>query len=93
MELNFRSHLPEALLVSAGGALLPAGDGDGAVLLGLADGQLVALGVPPEEGAAGVAGDASVVNTGLAKLLLTDFAGYLSPRVRHFVIKILKSEK
>ena len=86
-------HLPEALLVSAGGALLPPGDGDVAFLLRLADWQLVALGVPAEEGATGVAGDATVMDPGLAQLLVTDFAGYLGPRVGHFVISLLKGEK
>ena len=53
----------------------------------------MALGVPAEEGATGVAGDAAVMDPGLAQLLVTDFAGYLGPRVGHFVINLLKGEK
>ena len=75
--------LPETFLVSAGGTLFPDRGCDGTFLVCLAHWQLLPLGVPPEEGPAGVAGDSTVVTAGLAQSLLAHSAGNLTLGVGH----------
>ena len=85
------SNIPETLLVSAGCTLLPARDGYVAAFLRLADGELMPLGVPAEEGSAGVAGDPTIVDPGSAQLLLANFAHYQDLVVNHFFEKDQKA--
>ena len=55
--------LHQTLGVSTEGALLPVHEGDPALALHLADGELVPLGVSSEECSAGVTGYSTIVNT------------------------------
>ena len=75
--------VPEAFLVSAGRALFSDSGSDGTASISFAQGQLRSLGVPSEEGSAGVARDAAVVATGLAQPLVADLTDNVILHVRH----------
>ena len=81
---TFHIKVPETFLVSAGGALFPDCGGDGTASVSFADRQLRPLGIPPEEGPAGVAGDSTVVTAGLSQPLVTHLTQDLCLPVRHF---------
>ena len=81
--------IPDAFLISAVSADLPILVRDCALPSLLADHPLLLLGVPPEEGPAGVAGHSPVVDTALWHRLAADRA--FKNAQRHFVF-ILKSK-
>ena len=62
---TFDIKVPETFLISASCALFPDSGGDGTVSISFTHWQLSSLGVAPEEGPAGVAGDPAVVHPGL----------------------------
>ena len=80
---TFYINVPETFLVSASRANSPDSDNDGTASLSFTHGQLRPMGVPSEEGPAGVAGDPAVVKAGPVQLLLTDLTHDAVLRLRH----------
>ena len=75
--------VPETFLVSASRTLFPDCGCDGTASVSFTHRQLCPLGVPPEEGSAGVAGDPAVVTACLAQPLVADLTDNVILRVRH----------
>ena len=65
--------------------MFPDGGCDGTASVSFTYRQLRPLGVPSEEGPAGVAGDPTVVTSGLSQLLVADLTDNLRVRLRHLI--------